>query len=201
MKIELVSYMWDSSEKQRLSDTLDILNNSKSHLILFPGGTFDSLKTLEKLKIENKKTEAIIEVRNCNSHYVQNSLFRISKGKIINLNTFQFFAESKEIENNYYLGKMLLDELDTKRLIKVKNKNALILQCGEINILKNIQSQNNKTTFRLNAFPSLKAKFEKILQKSEIILNPIHTPMGNQGKMESRRRFLSKECKREGDIF
>ena len=34
-------------------------------------------------------------------------------------------------------------------------------------------------------------RFEKLLEKTDIVLNPIHTLMGNQGKMHKRRELLS----------
>ena len=37
--------------------------------------------------------------------------------------------------------------------------------------------------------------FETALEKTDIILNPMHTPMGNQGKMVKRRVYLSKRGK------
>ena len=41
----------------------------------------------------------------------------------------------------------------------------------------------------------LKSKFDKILTETDIFINPSHTQMGNQGKMQKRREFLSQDGK------
>ena len=61
--------------------------------------------------------------------------------------------------------------------------------------MRNIQSKDNKVLFRFANNQKLNDRFDKLLSKVDIILNPIHSPMGNQGKMHKRRLFLSKEGK------
>ena len=115
----------------------------------------------------------------------------IKNNEIRSLNTNQIISESIEIEGNYELADRLLFEFENRRKIKIKKLSVLIIQCGEINILRNIQSKDNKVLFRFADNQKLNDRFDKLLSEVDIILNPIHTPMGNQGKMQKRRLFLS----------
>jgi hypothetical protein len=105
--------------------------------------------------------------------------------------TNQFFATSQEIEGNELLCEHYIDELETKRCFSVKGKKCMVLQCGEINIIKNIQKENNRPVFRLQNRADLEKRFFNLLNSADLVLNPIHTPMGNQGKMEKRREMFS----------
>jgi hypothetical protein len=64
-----------------------------------------------------------------------------------------------------------------------------------MNILKNIQSEENRVEFRLAEDKILNERFLKILMETDVFLNPIHSPMGNQGKIQKRREFLSQNEK------
>ena len=203
MKIDLISYVNELSDnvnllnKKRLELTIDLINSSTVDLILFSGHTIGFVNDIEELKnrITNTKTEVIFELKDINSKKINNCLYRIKRAQIQNMYTHQLFTESYEIEGNYQLAEILINELETKRSIKIKNKKFVILQCGELNILKNLQKQNNKVEFRLSDDKQLKERFHSILENADIILNPIHTPMGNQGKMLKRREFLTKNKK------
>ena len=52
------------------------------------------------------------------------------------MNTNQLFSESKEIEDNYELADRFLHELYEHRILIINNIKYIILQCGEINILR-----------------------------------------------------------------
>ena len=71
----------------------------------------------------------------------------------------------------------------------------MLVQCGEINIIKNIQKKGNYPIFRLQSRKDLEDRFFDLLNNCDVVLNPIHTPMGNQGKMEKRRELLSSNCR------
>ncbi len=105
--------------------------------------------------------------------------------------TNQFFATSQEMEGNELLCEHYIDELETKRCFSVKGKKCMVLQCGEVNIIKNIQKENNRPVFRLQNRVDLEKRFFNLLNSVDLVLNPVHTPMGNQGKMEKRREMLS----------
>lgn len=193
MKIELVSFPFNLNETIKLSLISQIINSSEADLILFPGNTIGFISDLMRLreKITNKKTEAFLEITDFNSDFLRNNLVRLKSGEMKNLFTHQLFAESSEIEHNEFLCESLINEILTKRTFKIKNKKIILFQCGELNILRNLQNQKNKVEFRLFDNKILKGQFLKIIEGADIILNPIHTPMGNQGKMSKRRVFLS----------
>lgn len=195
MKIEITSYHHGLSDKIRLNLTRDIINNSTADLLLFSGHTIGFVNDIETLKtqIDNKQVEVVLELQDINTDKIGNCLYRVTDGKLISLYTNQLFTQSSDIEGNYELADRLLHEFETNRIIKIKGDSILIIQCGEINILKNIQSEENRVEFRLSDNKTLTDRFNKILKGTKIILNPSHTPMGNQGKMQKRREFLSKD--------
>lgn len=195
MKIELVSLRHDLYGKRRLEQVVSIINRSQVDLMLFCGHTISDYNcdSLEKL-INNNKTFVVFEVKSVvESQFVNlnNCLYTINCGHVQNLFTNQLFATSNEIENNISLCERFIYELETRRRVYFKGKKLLILQCGELNIIKNIQKEDNRPVFRLAQSKDLKERFDNLLNDTDIILNPIHTPMGNQGKMEKRREYLS----------
>lgn len=192
MKIQLTSYLSDISDKERLTLTADIINQSSADLILFAGHTILSAKDIDRLnsRISNKDVEAIIELQDLKSDFISNCLYHIKSGTIRNLYTNQLFSTSAHINNNNQLAERFIYELETKRMLKIRGKFCLILQCGELNILKNQQMYDNKVMFRIDDFQLLD-RFNNLISKAAVILNPIHTPMGNQGKMHKRREYLS----------
>lgn len=197
MEIQLTSYVYGLSDKVRLEVTKEVINNSTADLLLFSGHTIGFVNEIEKLKssIKNFQTEVIFELENINSNKINNCLYHIKNGLVKSLYTNQIFTESNEIENNPELADRLLNEFETKRKLNINGFSVLIIQCGEINILKNIQSEENKVVFRLSQDNQLNEKFARIINGTDIFLNPIHSPMGNQGKMQKRREFLSKNKK------
>ncbi len=197
MKIQITSYIYKLPDKVRLEITKEVINNSTADLLLFSGHTIGFVNEIEKLQssIKNYRTEVIFELESINSNKIENCLYHIKNGKIQSLYTNQIFAESVEIENNYELAGRILNELETKRKLNINGFSVLIIQCGEINILKNIQSEENRVEFRLLEDKILNEKFMRIINETDIFLNPIHTPMGNQGKIQKRREFLSKNKK------
>jgi len=193
MKIQITSYTYELSDKDRLDLTIETINNTNADLLLFGGHTIGFVNDIEKLrsKINNSKSEVIFELKDVNSKFISNCLYHIKNNEIRSLNTNQIISESIEIEGNYELADRLLFEFENRRKIKIKKLSVLIIQCGEINILRNIQSKDNKVLFRFADNQKLNDRFDKLLSEVDIILNPIHTPMGNQAKMQKRRLFLS----------
>lgn len=196
MEIELVTLHYDLRGKKRSLIVTDTINRSRSDLILFCGHSLiyedDAYELGEQLS--NKESFVVFETKIIQeSDFVKykHGLFVIENGIINNLFTNQLFSTKDEIEGNEVLCERFIVELETRRRLTVKNQNILILQCGEINIIKNLQSQNNDPVFRLSQRTDLQNRFNELLSKTHIILNPIHTPMGNQGKMQRRREYLS----------
>ncbi|MBO7566748.1 MAG: hypothetical protein J6T60_06610 [Bacteroidales bacterium] len=201
MKIQLVSYILDLEANDKINITADIINNSKADLIFFPGNTLDSISDafeVEKL-VKNRKSTALIEVSQMSIGDLTTEIihcpFLIKNGKLINMHTFQHFTTSDVIENNLFLAEAFVNELETRRKFEVDGKKCLLLQCGENNILKNIQSDDNNVVVRIDD-KSLVKRFNNVLKETDIILNSIHNPQpGNQNKLHKRREFFSKNAR------
>ena len=198
MTIELISFRYNMREQKRLNLMLELINISRSNLIVFCGHSLyyqESLKVLQS-KIENKTATVLFEVRNIkenNNKFInlKNCLYLIKEGTIQNLFTSQLFSESAHINNNEALGERYINELETRRCFQVGDKICLVIQCGENNIIRNIQKEGNRPVFRLQERSDLEERFKNLLQHTDIILNPIHQPMGNSDKIGKRREYLS----------
>ena len=146
MVIQLVSYKSTLRADSRLRHTAEIINSSKADLILFAGHTLASHWDIDELNtlIDNDKTIAVIEVKeNAISvlNPVRNSLFLLQNGVAKDMFTHQLFRDSKNISTYRELGEHLMLELETRRIFSAANRNVSIIQCGENNILRNIQSE------------------------------------------------------------
>jgi hypothetical protein len=194
MIVQLVSFKSSLREDSRVRHTADIINASTADLILFAGHTLsrDTDRLFLSDLIENKKVCAIIEAKNdgtCNANPMYNSLYILKHGEIKSMFTCQLITDS----NGAYpdaIEHLILD-LETRRKFTVAGRQVVILQCGEISILRNIQSEANRAEFRLKWDDGLCKRFNKILNNTDIILNPMHSPMGNQDKMSKRRELFS----------
>ena len=196
MVIQLVSYKSTLRAGSKLQHTAEIINSSKADLILFAGHTLASHCDVDELNtlLDNNRTIAVIEVkRNSKSKSlpVYHSLFLLQNGVVKDIYTHQLFTDSKTIKAYPELGEHLILDLETRRNFSAANRNVSIIQCGENNILRNIQSEGNRAVFRFENDTILNNRFVEFLNNTEIILNPMHSPMGNQGKMRKRREFFS----------
>jgi len=210
MKIQLVSFGFSLTSSEKRRAFLDIFNQSNADFILFAGHTLDKIRDLDRIadKLDNLKATAFIEIMNFGVRDITNCIFKIARNKIINCHSHQIFTDSAEINRSYFYAEQLIHELSTNRSFTIKDKNIRLLVCGEINILKNIQSEDNRVEFRTKD-KTLEKKFNTILQSTDIIINPLHSPMGYQGKLLKRREFLSSNNKayfstanmdKEGDL-
>lgn len=197
MKIQLVSFILGLHYDTKINITADIVNQSKSDLIFFPGNTLNSVDDAIELTslIKNKKSVVVIEVSQLPLGDLNKRIihcpFIIKKGQLVNMHTFQHFTTSDTIEKNPFLAEAFVNELETRRQFEVNGYNCLLLQCGENNILKNIQSDNNNVIIRIED-KSIERRFKNVLEGSDIILNAIHKPQyGNQNKLHKRREFFS----------
>ena len=196
MVIQLVSYKTTLRADSRLQHTAEIINSSKADLILFAGHTLASHRDVDELNtlLDNNMTTAVIEVKKdakSKSLPVYHSLFLLQNGVAKDIYTHQLFTDSKTIKAYPELGEHLMLELETRRNFSAANRNVSIIQCGENNILRNIQSEGNRAVFRFEDDAILNQRFAAFLNKTDIILNPMHSPMGNQGKMRKRRELFS----------
>ena len=196
MIVQLVSYKSTLRADSKLRHTAEIINSSKADLILFAGHTLVSHYDVDELNmfIDNDKITAVIEVKeNAISELnpLSNSLFLLQNGVVKDMYTYQIFRDSETIRAYPELGEHLMLELETRRIFSAANRNVSIIQCGENNILRNIQSEGNRAVFRFEDDTVLNQRFADFLNNTDIILNPIHSPMGNQAKMRKRREFFS----------
>ena len=196
MIVQLVSYKSALRAESRLQHTAEIINSSKADLILFAGHTLASHRDVDELNtlLDNNRTTAVIEVKKdtkSKSLPVYHSLFLLQNGVAKDIYTHQLFTDSKTIKAYPELGEHLMLELETRRNFSTANRNVSVIQCGENNILRNIQSEGNRAVFRFEDDAIMNQRFADFLNNTDIILNPIHSPMGNQGKMRKRREFFS----------
>jgi hypothetical protein len=195
MKIQVVSYIekidWE------IQDNLNtkLFNESTADIILFPGWSFKDTNQLENFNasISNKKTLGIFELQRLDSRNLTNGLFAVEKG-VLRFISFQLFSTSNEIANNPFLGSIFLKDFRDVKSFLINRKCIRIMQCGELNILKNEQAKGNKVGFRFKD-KNMNENFLSTLASTDIILNPQHSPMGNQGKMLQRRKYLSSKGK------
>ena len=196
MIVQLVSYKSTLRADSRLQHTAEIINSSKADLILFAGHTLASHRDVDELNtlLDNNRTTAVIEVKKdtkSKSLPVYHSLFLLQNGVAKDIYTHQLFTDSKTIKAYPELGEHLMLELETRRNFSTANRNVSVIQCGENNILRNIQSEGNRAVFRFEDDAILNKRFADFLNNTDIILNPMHSPMGNQPKMCKRREFFS----------
>ena len=196
MIVQLVSYKSALRADSRLQHTAEIINSSKADLILFAGHTLASHRDVDELNtlLDNNMTTAVIEVKKdtkSKSLPVYHSLFLLQNGVTKDIYTHQLFTDSKTIKAYPELGEHLMLELETRRNFSTANRNVSVIQCGENNILRNIQSEGNRAVFRFEDDAILNKRFVDFLNNTDIILNPMHSPMGNQPKMCKRREFFS----------
>ena len=196
MIVQLVSYKSTLRADSRLQYTAEIINSSKADLILFAGHTLASHRDVDELNtlLDNNRTTAVIEVKKntkSKSLPVYHSLFLLQNGVAKDIYTHQLFTDSKTIKAYPELGEHLMLELETRRNFSTANRNVSVIQCGENNILRNIQSEGNRAVFRFEDDAILNKRFADFLNNTDIILNPMHSPMGNQPKMRKRREFFS----------
>lgn len=194
MKIELVSLHEGLRGRYRLNTVAEIINNSCSDLVAFCGRTLIYEHDVLELKriIRNTYSSVIFEVSHIKeSNYVKldNGLFVIENGQIRNLFSSQLFSTSKEIEKNEILCERFINELETRRSLKVKNKTILIIQCGELNVIRSNLLKDNQAFFRHCQRVDLQDRFDKILKNTDIVINPIHTPF--RRPMLNKKEYLS----------
>jgi hypothetical protein len=207
MKYALISLIAVDSDKiptKNVNTVVEIINKlTNIDLILFSGWTLSNKSELNQIikKITNNKSTFILEIGDgYRSNKNDEFGFYIVKGRKIIKNAIKqifmdsqitdFKEENKPVQNI----KKILKEFVGKRYFKVKNKNIRLIICGENNILRNKQKENNDVYFRLEDNDLIK-KFQFIIKNTDIFLNSAHTPMGNLGKLKKRWKYLSQNNK------
>ena len=198
MKIQLVSFKKHARYTSKLQVTrpnamADFLSHSTADFVMF---SEHALRTQDDL--------TIVQLFNSNTKIV--ALLELKEGKTLNGNRMyllqggewsyignQVFSTSDEVDPSHVDA--LLETIEgkyerfgDKRQFEVAGKNFLILQCGENNILKGL---SGTAEFRLKNHPSLEKRFNDILEKVNIVLNPVHERWGRFGSFLARLRKFS----------
>jgi len=188
MKILCISFK-EQPEVNRKILAYDIFKRTKEtkiDLVIFPG---NFLKIPKSIKDE----EWISDFAEKNNIHVFYEKFVTENGKnnyyelyskFGSKNTCrQLFVDSSEVETNSELCESLIQKIDNgDRTINVGGVNFGIIICGENNVLKNLQLEDNRVIWRCMSPNNWNA---------EVILNPSHNTMGNWGKLQKRFEFLS----------
>jgi len=199
MRIQLVSYNFgENSSIDRFNICSEILKTSDADILFFPGHSLWEGKDIRRLFEENKGKiipSVFIEAAGLgfpDKDWIENIGYVIHDNFLKTKYSPQFFSTSDDVNNNEELVEAFINELEKNRIWDINHLKIMELRCGEQNILKNLQGSNNKVSFRIEERKDLKKRFEKLLKSIDIIYNPTHSPMGNQGKLHLRRVFFSK---------
>lgn len=198
IKIGLVSFIeypdWERTKMNTPLFKSIIEDNPDLHILAFPGRTLYDKTELKRTmrNIKNTKKLVLFEVIDDSVDSYAWKGYAIRNGKLIDRNIIQHFA-TKDIEQDPALMSKFLKDLKSKRSFSVRGKTVRWLICGELNMLRNEQSNNNKPLFRFKEDRELSKAYKSIFDDTDIFINPTHTAMGNQGKMHKRREALSKK--------
>ena len=192
MKIQLISFINNIPSRERLELTHKVINESEADLLLFSANTILYENEIQQLRnlIINKDVEVIFGLNNLRSEMISNSLYHIKDSNIKNLYTNLLFEEEDEISYNKELIDRLVYEYETRRRLLINSLSILIIQGGEMNILRNIQ--DNKLEFVLSNDIDLTNRFVNIINTTDIFLHTIDSPLSNQRRINLRGSFLSK---------
>jgi hypothetical protein len=203
LKIGLFSFVIDYDNQEKVTDIYpDILRiiNKNNHLdlIVFSGFTLRDKSYLNSLSESITNTHSLIFLEVWVDEHEgkqQHKGYFFMGGKLFDRGIFQVFGDSKQINKNHTLMNKYLKHVSDTRIIKYRDVNICWIICGEQNVVKNLQGDNNRVIFRIDENQDLKSRFEKIIMANDIFINPTHTQMGNQGKLSKRRAFFSKNKK------
>lgn len=196
MKLSLVSYNNHLTAITRKRVFVKVANQLQSDIILFPGHSLKDIDDAIEVASQLKKNHPLIilELENFGNTTlrIHNAIFSIKDKKLINHYTGQLFSSRDDIKGQEVLMAKFFDEIP-RRSFNYDGKSFLIVQCGENSFLGNRQADSNKAYFSFENNERLNERFERMMADYDVLLNPIHTIQGNQGKMSKRREYLSKD--------
>lgn len=176
-----------SDRKQSLIEACKIARNEKSDLLLLPGWsiTGEDAALSELAEISNQYNLNILGEVSSEQNKSSIVFYLFKPNKKPKGPFHQFFSTSHEAEKDISIVVSLNSVLSSgKRDFTIKGKKLRLVICGEQNIIKNIQSENNRPTIRHNLDFSM---------NYDVILNPSHDTMGNWGKIHKRFCYLSRD--------
>lgn len=161
-------------------------------LLVCAGWTLYSRHELQTLlqRNTNQRTVVILETWTDDSGAQDHRGYALRGSEVLIDATPQVFATSDEINGDRGRMVALLDEIEARRW-NVAGRVVSWLICGEINVLKNTQSDGNRCDFRFADDARLMDRWRRVVAETDVFVNPTHTVMGNQGKLEKRREYLS----------
>jgi len=188
MIIQLISFLGEMNPNYQVALIIDIIDKSKADLILFPGHALRDAedRCYVEDSLTNEKVTAIIEMRKDGIMNSPNELFIYREGEFEDMYTSQVFTSADHVNGNAVLMNKLLDEMP-RRQFECCGKRFTILQCGESAIV----SGKGEGEFRFKDNSAMNQRFEKLMNDTDVFLNPIHTIQGHQNQMAKRRRVLS----------
>lgn len=214
MKIELIGYSScdDSKEEKSFKASImrEVLTTSTSDIVVFPGSSIlsmdDFMSIINDITITIKVRLVIFEVSSIKDtkkgkdskskdrdSFGEGYCYDIVHRRFI-LDAFkQRYAMGSDLDRDPELFNKLYDEWNNGlRSFKYGGKTFTVLMCGETAMLKcnMVNRKMGPAQFRFNGIQAL-AKFQKIIDGTDVFLNPIHTIQGNQGKIKRRREVLS----------
>lgn len=188
MKIQLISFSGELNPNYQNALIVDIINNSKADLILFPGHALRDADDRYYVGdcLTNEKVTAIIEIQKDGIMKSPNELFIYREGEFEDMYTSQVFSTADHVNGNAVLMNKLLDEMP-RRQFKCCGKRFAVLLCGESAIV----SGKGEGEFRFKENPAMNKRFEKLMNETDVFLNPIHSIQGHQNQISKRRSVLS----------
>ena len=195
MKVQLIGFDALINRIHKVELVKEIINSTDADLVLFPGHTLVDEDDVDYLwqEIENEKSTVVLEVKDSfptGCLHLHNALLLWRDYGFEDMYTSQIFATADEIKGQELLMAKLFDELP-RRQVECCGKRITVLHCGETALLASTKSDGYKAGFRFKDNLDLNARYEALLASTDIFLNPIHTPQGEQGVMAQRRATLS----------
>lgn len=191
MKIQLVSFpvkRFTNKERQNRVDFITRkINDSDADFIMFSEHVLNNRDDLFLIgkRVKNRHISALFEIPE-SKNIKGNRLYLLKNNHIEDLETHQIFATSSDATKKNV--ELLIDELEAHRQFKIFGKSFLVIQCGENNILK---GNSGIARFRLEKREDFKLRFSELLDNTDVVLNPVHTPWKRFGCYLSRLRSFS----------
>lgn len=190
MRIQVISFK-SSLESNSVRDISEIINASDAELIVFSGAVNLRCSDITKLRsrITNRKPVAFLDARGRDRY---NSLYMLRDGKIKSLESKQMFSTSDDLKKDSSLAGEYIDELAKKRVVRVHGHKVMLMVCGENNI---VVSRNPRTPEHFSEFrskdSSLESRFEGLIGKADIIVNPTHLINSRPWLYHERAEYFS----------
>ena len=120
--------------------------------------------------------------------HTNNELYLYKDGVFYDTYSNQHFATAQQIKNNEMLMGKLFDELP-RRTLTISGKRITILQCGETSLLEGKRDNDNQAEFRFADNELLNARYNEMLNSTDIFLNPIHLAQGGRQWLYNPKRI------------